>query len=90
MAVPYHHTQWGILILVVCLVIAAIAVAIIWLTGTLAMVFTLILLAVVAVLFASLTVDVDGNELQWHFGPGFWTYRLALDEIQTVAVVRNH
>ncbi len=37
-----------------------------------------------------MTVDVDANELQWHFGPGWWTYRLALDEIQTVAIVRNH
>ena len=87
---PYHHTQWGTLILLVCLAIAVIAVAIIWLTGTLAMVFTLIILAAVAVLFASLTVDVSGNELRWHFGPGFWKYRLALDDIQSVAIVRNH
>lgn len=26
---------------------------------------------------------------RWHFGPGFWIYRLAPDDIETVAVVRN-
>jgi hypothetical protein len=35
-------------------------------------------------------VEVSGGELRWHFGPGFWSYRLAFDEIRSVAVVRNH
>jgi hypothetical protein len=37
-----------------------------------------------------LVVEVNGKELRWYFGPGLWTYRLSRDEIQTVAVVRNH
>src|SRR5229473_4674638 len=92
MTMPYHHTQLGTLNLVVNLVIGALCAAIIWLTGTLSMAFMLVMviLVVVAILFCSLTVDVNGNELRWHFGPGFWTYRLALDEIQSVAIVRNH
>jgi hypothetical protein len=86
----YHHTQRGILILLVCLAFAALAAAILWRTGQPSVMVTLIVLMVIAVVFSSLTVDVSGNELQWHFGPGLWTYRLALDEIQTVAIVRNH
>jgi hypothetical protein len=86
----YHHTQRGIFILLVCLAFAALAAAILWRTGQPSVMVTLIVLMVIAVVFSSLTVDVSGNELQWHFGPGFWTYRLALDEIQTVAIVRNH
>ena len=35
------------------------------------------------------TVEVSGEELRWHFGPGLWSYRLALDEIERVSVVRN-
>ena len=50
----------------------------------------LIVLAAVAILFSSLTVEVGDNELRWHFGPGLWTYRLPLDEIKEVAVVKNH
>jgi hypothetical protein len=84
---PY---QWGILILLVCLAIAVIAAAILWLTGTRAMLFTLFIVGGLAILFCALTVDISGNELRWYFGPGFWSYRLALDDIQTVAVVRNH
>jgi hypothetical protein len=87
---PYHHTQWGTLILLICLAIAVIAAAILWLTGTRAMLFTLFIVGGLAVLFCALTVDISGNELRWYFGPGFWSYRLALDDIQTVAVVRNH
>jgi hypothetical protein len=87
---PYRHTQRGTLIMFLCLVLAAVDAAIAWRTGQLMPVAVLIILVAVGLLFSSLTVEVNGNELRWHFGPGFWTYRLALDEIETVAVVRNH
>jgi hypothetical protein len=86
---PYRHTQRGTLITLVCLVLAALDAAIAWRTGQWPPVVVLIILIAVAVLFSSLTVEVDGTELRWHFGPGFWTYRLALDDIKTVTVVRN-
>jgi hypothetical protein len=44
----------------------------------------------VAIIFHSLTVEISDNELRWRFGPGLWSYRLALDEIDSVAIVRNH
>jgi putative component of toxin-antitoxin plasmid stabilization module len=87
---PYRHTQRGTLIMFLCLVLAAVDAAIAWRTGQLMPVAVLIILVAVAFLFSSLTVEVNGNELRWHFGPGFWIYRLALDEIETVAVVHNH
>src|SRR6202051_1687408 len=87
---PYRHTQRGTLITFLCLVLAAVDAAIAWRTGQWSPVAVLIILVAVAVIFSSLTGEVNGDELRWHFGPGFWTYRLALDEIETVAVVRNH
>jgi hypothetical protein len=87
---PYRHTQRGIVILAVCLAIGALGAAITWQTGQVSMIFMLIILVAVAVVFHSLTVEVGDDEMRWHFGPGFWTYRLALDEIRSVAVVRNH
>ncbi len=86
---PYRHTQPGLVILVVCLAIGALGAAILWHTGQMSMIVMPIALIAVAVVFHSLTVEVDDNELRWHFGPGFWTYRLARDEIRNVAVVRN-
>jgi hypothetical protein len=44
---------------------------------------------VLAVLFSSLTVKVTDQELLFYFGPGFWTRRVALDDIISVKVVRN-
>ena len=89
MAMPYHHTQRGTLILVTCLALAVFVAARRWRSGQWPMLAGLIVLIVVAVLFSSLTVAVTANELQWYFGPGLWAYRLPLDDIQTVAVVRN-
>jgi hypothetical protein len=87
--VPYRHTQRGIVILAVCLAGGLLVAAIAWRTGQMSMIATLIILVAVAVAFHSLTVEVGDNELRWYFGPGFWTYRLALDEVLNVAVVRN-
>lgn len=48
-----------------------------------------VVLISVAIVFSSLTVEVGERELHWYFGPGFWSYRLPLGDIQTAAVVRN-
>jgi hypothetical protein len=85
----YHHTQRGIFVMLTCLAFAALAAAMLWRTGHPSVLLTLIVLIAVAILFSSLTVDVGGNELRWHFGPGFWAYRLPLGDIQRVAIVRN-
>jgi hypothetical protein len=85
---PYRHTQRGTLIMFLCLVLAALDTAIAWRTGQWLPMVALIFL--IAVLFSSLTVEVSGNELRWHFGPGLLSYRIALEDIEAVAVVRNH
>ena len=87
---PYHHTQRGILIVVVCLALALLNAAIVWRSGQWSAAIILITLIAVALVFSSLTVEINGKELRWYFGPGFWTYRLPLEEIETVAAVRNH
>lgn len=45
--------------------------------------------ALVTVLFCSLTVVVDEEELRFYFGPGFWTRRFSLAKIRSAGVVRN-
>ncbi len=90
MDMPYHHTQRGILIVVVCLAFALLNAAIVWRSGQWSAAIILITLMAIALVFSSLTVELNGKELRWYFGPGFWTYRLPLDEIETVAAVRNH
>ena len=87
----YRHTQRGVLVVLVCLAAAALNAFLIWRSGQwIPACITLIVLVAAAIVFSSLTVEVNANELQWSFGPGLWTYRLPLDEIETVAIVRNH
>jgi hypothetical protein len=90
MAVQYHHTQVGTVILSTCVGVALFGAAVAWRAQPAATIPMLLVLAAVAIVFHSLTVEIGDNELRWHFGPGFWTYRLALDEIESVAAVQNH
>ena len=46
-------------------------------------------MVILAWLFSSLTVIVDDNEVRWYFGPGAWSYRMALSDIAAAHVVRN-
>jgi hypothetical protein len=86
---PYHHTQLGTVILLTCVVIGAVGAAVTWRAGSPPMIGMLVILAAVMAIFNSLTVEIEGDELRWYFGPGFWTYRLGLDEIDSIKTVRN-
>jgi hypothetical protein len=87
----YRHTQPGTLILIACLLAGGFGAALAWRGGQWpASVVLIVMMIGTAVLFSSLTVEVGEGELRWYFGPGLWTYRLPLDEIKEVAVVRNH
>jgi hypothetical protein len=86
---PYRHTQRGTLTIILCLAFAAFDAAIVWRSGQWPAAVVAVVLLTVALVFSSLTVEVGDNELRWYFGPGFWSYRLPLDDIETVAAVRN-
>src|SRR5580700_7865650 len=92
MASRYRHTQPGTLMRVALLAAAALLATMgfliptpaHWLPWALAIGF-----AILAWLFSSLTAEVDADELRWHFGPGIWTHRIALADIDSVRTVRN-
>jgi hypothetical protein len=86
---PYRHTQRSLWIVVPCLAFAAVDAAIAWRSGQWGLVIAVVVLIAVAIAFSSLTVEVNESELRWYFGPGFWSYRLPLPEIETATVVRN-
>ena len=91
MTIRYQHTQRGTLMIVVALLCALVATAVTyadtgsrWVTGVVA-----IGLVILAWLFSSLTVIVNDSELRWYFGPGAWSYRMALADVEATHVVRN-
>lgn len=88
---PYHHTQPGTAILAACAAVAIVGAALAWrISGQPApLIAMLIVLAGTCAVFHALTVEIEGGELRWYFGPGLWTYRLSLDEIHSVTVARN-
>jgi hypothetical protein len=91
MTMSYRHTQSGIVMIAACLLAGTLSAAMAWPSGQWpASIVLIILMIAAAFLFSSLTVEIGEDELRWYFGPGFWTYRLPLTEIEDVAVVRNH
>lgn len=93
MTIPYHHTQRGTLMMA-ALFVAAIASAVgayaspspsRWVLAAITAGFVLLVW-----LFSSLTVDVDEQDVRWHFGPGIWTYRIARADIENAEIVRNN
>ena len=89
----YHHTQYGAL---TPILLAALAIPALWVafadpgpSAQWPLLAAAIMIVVLAWLFASLTVEVSEREIQWYFGPGLWTYRIARAELDGVAVVRN-
>ncbi len=89
MAKTYEHTQVGYVI-IVGIVAAMVAIGIIlanigsnWIA-----IAVLIVLAVVLVLFHSLTVVINEEELVVQFGPGIIRKRFKLNEIESCQAVR--
>jgi len=92
MATRYQHTQRGTLMLVVLIAGALLFAILAFLTaggGRWAGAAVALGLLVLAWLFSSLTVSVSDSDVQWHFGPGLWRYRLPLADIVNVSIVRN-
>jgi hypothetical protein len=92
MANRYRHTQPGVLMVVVLAVAAIVCGSLGFLNPTPArwlLWAVAIGTVILAWLFSSLTVEMNDNELRWHFGPGLWTYQIARAEIDSVRTVRN-
>ena len=85
----YHHTQVGYVTLTVLLVVASTVVALASRSARPVTIGVASLLAICAVLFSSLTVEVTHEELRFHFGPGFWRKRLALNEVTAATPTQN-
>jgi hypothetical protein len=89
-ATHYRHTQIGRLMLL-ALVLPAGFIALFLATTQLWVPLGLVLgvLLVCAVLFSTLTVEVDARQLRFRFGPGLIRKRINLADVRHFAAVRN-
>lgn len=85
----YHHVQRARLIPLVLVGVAVLTSLAAGLTGYYALLLLALLFVAIAWIFSSLTVEIGDGELAWHFGPGLWRYRLALDRVESATPVRN-
>ena len=85
----YRHTQIGYLTLIVVLVAALGVVVSLPNEVRRVSLGVAALLVIIAVLFSTLTVEVGDGELRFHFGPGFWTKRVALSDVKAVTSTKS-
>ena len=89
----YQHTQKGTLIVGILLSSAIFMLAIAAFAQERTVVAMLIvatcIMIVASWLFSSLTVEVNENELRWHFGPGFWKKKIERAEISKVLPLKT-
>jgi hypothetical protein len=89
--VRYEHTQRGTVIQVALLIGAMICFGLSRLLPAPPFVvpLTLVVFAVCAYMFSSLTIHVTDRALHWCFGPGMFRKTLALEDIKAVEVTRT-
>lgn len=88
----YRHTQRGDHVLIILFVVFTFVLSISGAAGGLdaITVGTLsVVMLVIAILFGSLTIEINDEFICWHFGPGFWKKRLALADIRECRSVEN-
>jgi hypothetical protein len=85
----YHNTQIGYVTLGASVAAMATTAAVAGRVRQPAVVGVAALLAAGAVLFSSLTIEVDDGEVRTHFGPGFWRKRFAVVDVAAVNVTRS-
>jgi len=86
----YRHTQVGHLVLGIMAASVLFTVWVLQRAGAPAGAWaSLVVLGVISVLFGSLTVEVDRDQLRFWFGPGFLRRTVPLEEITASRVVTN-
>ncbi|QTH70984.1 hypothetical protein [Pseudoalteromonas xiamenensis] len=86
----YKHTQFGWAIWGLLTWIASfVAIALVLIGPNIGVVGFLVLLLVMAILFGTLTVEVDDQAIRWWFGPGVFKREVKFSEIKTVQPVIN-
>ncbi|OGB91182.1 MAG: hypothetical protein A2Z31_05210 [candidate division NC10 bacterium RBG_16_65_8] len=87
----YEHTQRGTVVQVALLIGAAACFTLTQLVPAPPFVapMVLVVFAICAYLFSSLTIQVTDRALHWCFGPGMFRKEVALTEIKTAEVTRT-
>ncbi len=87
---PYRHTQRGTVLLVAFLASAALGSVPVLLAGKVTLAAAVAaLLTLLALLFGSLTVEVDARHLRLRFGPGLVRASWEVARIEEVVAVRT-
>lgn len=51
--------------------------------------FAYVIVGIVSILFSALTIKVEGGEIKWFFGPGFWRKSLKLSDIESARRIKT-
>jgi hypothetical protein len=89
--IRYEHTQRGTVLIVALVTAAATCLAVSTLVPAPPYVVPMLfgVFVVCASMFSSLTIQITGRTLRWHFGPGLFRKEVLLSEIQGAEVTET-
>lgn len=88
----YKHKQWGFATLTIMALLATVILRIndLLLSLPAAAIGVLFgVLTLVAIIFSSMTIEVNESEVSWYFGPGLFKKSLPLEEVGQCKKVKN-
>lgn len=88
----YKHKQWGVSILTSIIILATVILGINgWGKFLPIEPLSIILgiLTMVAIIFSSMTIEVDVKDVSWYFGPGVFKNKISIEEITNCSNVKN-
>ena len=96
MDLDYHHRQTGWVMLAIAAITTALICALLLMAAPRIVPATFVvllpfvgLMGAVAILFSSMTVQLEKDSLSWHFGPRFWRNTLRLADIEKASAITS-
>jgi hypothetical protein len=89
--IRYEHTQRGTVVIVTLVGAAAVCLAVSTALPAPPYVAPMVfgVFVVCAYMFSSLTIQITGRTLRWHFGPGIFRKEIPLSEIQGAEITET-
>ncbi|OEF07484.1 hypothetical protein A1QI_17185 [Vibrio genomosp. F10 str. 9ZB36] len=85
----YKNTQVGIAMLIIMGLVLALLAFASYAKPDESIGFVFVIIGIVTLLFSSLTIQIEGTQILWFFGPKFWTKSLELSDVLAVKKIKT-
>ena len=86
---PYQNKQIGTALMLIMGIVLCINLILALVLGVAGLWPVFIILTLLTFLFSSLSIQVDNDEINWFFGPGFWKKSIKIESIKSATIIKT-